>query len=129
MAVLNILDIDTFKLVWSAILSRCQGKVAVQNVKQLYQALYKLQPPSYDLTWQQLRQELTDMLGPLHLVRSQQSAALHAVLQTLRLDHTRDVPFSAYRAEAMLRQRAGGNRAMLLVILNAEDQLTNISNR
>ena len=129
MAVLNVLDIDTFKQFWSAIFSRCQGKVAVQAVQQLYQALYKLQPHSDDLTWQQLRQEVTDMLGPVPVRTSQRSPALHSVLQNLQLEHTQDVAMSGYTTDAVLRQRAGGNRAMLLVTLNAEELLTNIPNR
>ena len=129
LAVLDVLDASTFKMFCSIIFSRCHGQLSAQDVTQLYQALYKLQPPSSDSTWDQLRQEVTATLGPLRLTPSQQSPALHAVLQTLQLQHRRDVALTGYKAEAMLQQRAGTGRTMLLVTVSTDDHLTNIPDR
>ena len=95
---LDVLDIATLKLFWSIIVTKFHGKVAAQGVRPLYQALYKVKPLSDDSAWQQLKQEMTGTLGPVHLVPSQQSS-IHAVLQTLQLEHSQDVPFSVYTAE------------------------------
>lgn len=127
LAMLNVLDMATFKLFWSIIVSRCHGNVSAPHVTQLYQALYKLQPPSNDLTWQQLRQEVTATLGPLRLNPSQRSPALHNVLQALQLEHSQDVVLSGYTAEAVLKRKAGSDRDVLLVILTAERWFTNDS--
>lgn len=129
LAVLDVLDIATLKLFWSIIVTKFHGKVAAQGVRPLYQALYKVKPLFHDSAWQQLKQEMTGTLGPVHLLPSQQSSALHAVLQTLQLEHSRAVPFSVYTAAAVLRQRADGVRNMLLVTLNAEDHVTNVPGR
>ena len=129
LAVLNVLDMATFKLFWSIILSRYHGIVSVPHVTQLYQALYKLQPSSNDLAWQQLRQEVTATLGPLRLTPSQRSPALHNVLQALQLEHSQDVVLSGYTAEAVLKRKAKSDRDVLLVILSAESRLTNDPDR
>lgn len=126
LAVLNVLDTATFRLFWKILLSRFHGQMSGPGVRQLYQALYKLQPPSYNLTWQQLRQEVINTLGPVHLDHSQQSPALHSMLQTLQLEHRQDVAFSGYTAEAVLRQKADNGSNLLLVILNAKSYLTNV---
>ena len=125
----NVLDTATFRLFWNIILSRFHGKVSTPDITQLYQALYKLQPPSYNLTWQQLRQQLTDALGPLPGRPSQLSPALHNVLQELQLEHRQDVTMSGYTADAVMRQKADSNSNILLSTLGPEDWITNVPNR
>jgi len=58
LAMLNVLDTHTFKLFWTVIGNNCSDEVPAEENTQLYQALYRLQPHPYALTWQKLRQEL-----------------------------------------------------------------------
>lgn len=128
LAVLDVLDIATFKLFWNIILTRFCDVLSDSEVRQLYQVVYKLQPPSFDLAWQRLRQEVTDTLGPSCLDPSQQSPVLHRVLQTLQLEHDQDVALSGFTAEAVLRHKADSGSNVLLVILDTGSHLTNVPN-
>ena len=129
MAVLNVLDLSTFRKLLGIIGSMEGSNVPAKGVRLLYQALYRVEPPSHDLTWERSWQELGGAFGLPDLRIGAQSAALQSVLCTLQLHHHPDVPLSGYTADAVLNRRAAGARNVVIQILSAESSFTNIPGR
>ena len=135
MAMLNVLDLATLEMVLNKV--HAQGSIVVTrtSLKQLYQALYSLQPFPHDskamhTAWEGAYQRM-NALGPEKsvLLEKRSIGPLNKALASLQLRHRTSVRVFPNTADAVLHQKVPGGGPVLVVVVHVEQLLINRPDR
>ena len=135
MAMLNVLDLDTLEMVLNNLHAQGSNVVSRTSLRQLYQALYKLQPFPHDsktvhTAWGNAYERVKALGDEECLFKRQHSVPpLDQVLASLQLRHRINVQFFPYTADAVLHQKLPGGGPILVVVVPVSYLLVNKPDR